>query len=86
MMYRRERGPLSAGSLADAAVVGHEATTVLLALLADLPPGALPIVLEDVSAKRARVHQATGMVSAQLGIPVADALARLRARAFSGWS
>ncbi|WP_454042324.1 ANTAR domain-containing protein [Cellulosimicrobium sp. Marseille-Q8652] len=32
---------------------------------------------------RARVHQATGMVVAQLGIPTADALALLRAHAFA---
>lgn len=34
-------------------------------------------------AERAEVHQATGMVVAQLGIPEADALALLRAHAFS---
>lgn len=33
--------------------------------------------------ERAEVHQATGMVVAQLGIPEADALALLRAHAFS---
>ena len=33
--------------------------------------------------ERAEVHQATGMVVAQLGVPEADALALLRAHAFS---
>ena len=32
---------------------------------------------------RAAVHQASGMVSVQLGISVGDALSRLRARAFA---
>lgn len=31
----------------------------------------------------AEVHQASGMIMVQLGIPIADALARLRARAFA---
>jgi hypothetical protein len=83
VLYRRLPGALSEGSLADAAVLGRAATDVLLALLADLPAGALPAVLEDVSARRAHVHQATGMVSVQLQIPMVDALARLRARAFA---
>ncbi|GII98901.1 ANTAR domain-containing protein [Sediminihabitans luteus] len=33
--------------------------------------------------ERARVHQATGMVVAQLGVPITDAVAVLRARAFT---
>ncbi len=38
--------------------------------------------LDHALAHRAEVHQATGMVIAQLGIGAADALARLRAHAF----
>jgi AmiR/NasT family two-component response regulator len=33
--------------------------------------------------KRAEIHQATGMVVAQLGVSPTDAFARLRAHAFS---
>ncbi|HWD79177.1 MAG TPA: ANTAR domain-containing protein, partial [Kribbella sp.] len=36
-----------------------------------------------VSARRAEVHQATGAVAAQLDISITDALARLRAYAYS---
>jgi len=38
--------------------------------------------LEPVVASRAEVHQATGMVMAQLNLSAADALARIRAHAF----
>lgn len=38
--------------------------------------------LNDATGHRAEVHQATGMVLAQLGISATDALARLRAHAF----
>lgn len=38
--------------------------------------------LDDSLAHRAEIHQATGMVLAQLGISATDALARLRAHAF----
>lgn len=37
----------------------------------------------ELSARRAHVHQATGMVAAQLEVPVTDALAALRAYAFT---
>jgi len=45
----------------------------------NLPPARLPSGEID----HAEVHQASGMVSVQLGIDVGDALARLRARAFA---
>jgi AmiR/NasT family two-component response regulator len=37
----------------------------------------------ELGAYRAEVHQASGMVSVQLGITVAEGLLRLRARAFA---
>ncbi|MEV7433581.1 ANTAR domain-containing protein [Streptomyces griseoviridis] len=42
-------------------------------------PGALP---GPVGLNRAAVHQATGMISVQLGVPLAEALLRLRAHAY----
>jgi hypothetical protein len=39
--------------------------------------------LESLGAERAEGHQAAGMVSVQLSVSVAEALVRLRARAFS---
>ena len=63
----------------DAALV--VARVITAALLADGP------TQQDVGhgrwGERAEVHQATGMVVAQLGVPEADALALLRAHAYS---
>ena len=39
--------------------------------------------LADASSHRAEVHQASGMVAVQLGVPVADAEVRLRAHAYA---
>jgi AmiR/NasT family two-component response regulator len=36
-----------------------------------------------VLGQRAEVYQAQGMVAVQLGVPLADALSRLRARAYA---
>jgi hypothetical protein len=54
---------------------------VAAALVADGPDERSAI--EGPWAERAEVHQATGMVVAQLGIPEEDALALLRAHAYS---
>lgn len=57
------------------------ARAVAAALVADAPTG---IGSERGPwAERAEVHQATGVVVAQLGVPEADALALLRAHAYS---
>jgi hypothetical protein len=55
----------------------------ILGMQAAAPPGMLPIELDDAVAHRAEVHQASGMVSIQLRIPVAEAMAALRAYAFA---
>ena len=47
-------------------------------------PGELGPGLDGEWAHRAVVHQATGMVSAQLDVRLADALARMRSLAFAG--
>jgi hypothetical protein len=54
----------------------------------DLRPGPDPPGTDDRAApsadlNRAEVHQATGMVSVQLGVPLAQALLRLRAHAYA---
>lgn len=63
----------------DAATVVSKA--VVAALVADSPDEGSAI--EGPWAERAEVHQATGMVVAQLGIPEQDALALIRAHAYS---
>ena len=75
--HRTVPGPLTTAQLADALALA-DAVTVLL-LHQDPPrPGST-----QSSTHRAQVHQATGMISVQLGVSLAEALVRLRARAYA---
>jgi hypothetical protein len=65
----------------DLAVAGVVARAVTAALLADFPTQG--VIDTGPWAERPEVHQATGMVVAQLGIPESDALALIRAHAYS---
>jgi hypothetical protein len=82
LLYRDQPGPLSAPQLADALGVANLVTHTVLALQADAPPGALAPALADIPLRRV-VHQATGMIAAQIGVSVADALVRLRSHAYA---
>lgn len=74
---------LSDEQFADALVMADVAAQALLIMQAQAPPGQLAAELEAGSDLRLIVHQASGMVAAQLGIGVAQALIRLRGHAFS---
>nr|WP_238351338.1 GAF and ANTAR domain-containing protein [Kribbella shirazensis] len=82
-VYRRERGPLPVDLLQDALV--YSDAVLVLALDDRTGVGTDPdgLITAAFTARRAEVHQATGMVAAQLGLTVTDALARLRAHAYS---
>jgi hypothetical protein len=77
--HRDAAGPLDDGVLVDLLALAGAATD---ALLADGrgAPGWLP---DQRAGYRAQVHQATGMISVQLGVGQAEALIRMRAAAFS---
>ena len=89
LAHRATPGPLIDGALADAFALA-DAVTVLLVHQQDAgidherraevgpQPGWAP-----PATYRAQVHQATGMISAQLGVSVAEALVRLRAYAYA---
>ncbi len=79
--YRTATGPMTDDQHADSQVVTGVAARTLLTLQADAPIGALSPQIEAESNLRLIVHQASGMVSVQLGVSVADALVRLRAYA-----
>jgi GAF domain/ANTAR domain len=79
-LYRAGPGPLAGDDLSEALAFADAATELLLA--EHLPGGQVPGSGQLLS-HRAVVHQATGMVSAQLGVPVADAFLRLRAHAYA---
>ncbi len=89
LAHRATAGPLVDGALADAFALADAVTLLLLhrqstgtgraGPAADGPqPGWAP-----PATYRAEVHQATGMISVQLGVSLAQALVRLRAHAYA---
>jgi GAF domain/ANTAR domain len=82
-LYRETPGDLGPEVLADAMTMSRIATHLLLELEAETTPGLLPDRLAEVAGHRAVVHQATGMIAAQLDSNVATALARLRSYAWA---
>lgn len=82
-LYRQQPGMLTENELADAFVLADIATEIVLDLQAHVPPGSLHEQLADALPYGPRVHQATGMVAAQLNTSVQTALVRLRAHAFA---
>ncbi|WP_203896620.1 GAF and ANTAR domain-containing protein [Actinoplanes xinjiangensis] len=79
-LYRDGPGTLAGEDLAEALAFADAATQLLLA--EQLPGGSLP-GSGRLFSHRAVVHQATGMVSAQLGVPMDEAFLRLRAHAYA---
>jgi hypothetical protein len=92
LAHRAATGPLSALQLADALALADAVTVLLLrhagseaatGAATDASPGAPCPGWAAPSTYRAQVHQATGMISVQLGVDLAEALARLRAYAYA---
>jgi hypothetical protein len=79
---RRSSGPMSEQQATDALALSAVLTALFLGgdgrLLDSWAPAESPRVLQ-----RAVVHQATGMISVQLDVPLPEALLRLRASAYS---
>jgi hypothetical protein len=82
-LYQDAEGELSAMQHEDSIAMVGVLTETVLSLQDAAPVGALAAEIDDVVAYRAEVHQASGMVSVQLQIPVAEALLRIRAHAFA---
>ena len=82
-LYPAHAAALSAAVRADAAVVAAHVTQLILAMQAGAAPGALGEGLADAGSYRAEVHQASGMISAQLGVGIVEALVRLRSYAYA---
>jgi GAF domain-containing protein len=82
-LYQRRVGALDADQVADALAVAHVAGRTVLEWQSVAGEGSLARQLEHLPANRAVVHQAAGMVSVQTFATVDDALALLRAYAFS---
>jgi hypothetical protein len=83
VLYRERAGGLSADELAYGLVLADVATNMVLSLQAGAPRDALHGMLAGEPPHWAEIHQATGMVSAQLGVSLEEAFVRLRAHAFA---
>jgi hypothetical protein len=81
-LYRDHPGPMTDDQHADALVMANVAAQAVLALQSNASPGLLSGDLEASAEFQYVVHQASGMVAAQLDVNVAQALIRLRAHAF----
>ena len=89
-LYRGSPGPLSASAFGDGLISADAATVLLLDGLHDGADGANtgggPVLdgqAPDLVLHRAEIDQATGMLTVQLGVPAAEAFARLRAYAYA---
>src|SRR4051812_2233187 len=82
-LSREQRGMISDEHLADALAAAEIATDAVLLLQASTAGAELATLLAPAGLDRMVVHQATGMIAAQLDVTVADALATLRAAAFA---
>jgi hypothetical protein len=82
-LHRDRPGDLNREQREDAQIIATAVSDALLDLQAAAPGGGLAPELADAETLRVEVHQASGMISAQLDISVADALIRLRARAYA---
>ncbi len=82
-LHRRTPGDLDERDLADALSLARIAVQLVLDQQAGITPGELPGRLPEILDHRMRVHQATGMIAAQLDADIATALGRLRAHAWA---
>jgi GAF domain-containing protein len=81
-LYCDEPRRLTDDQHADALVMADVVAQAVLALQADAAPGTLAVALEMGADFHYVVHQASGMVAAQLDVSVGQALIRLKAYAF----
>ena len=86
-LYRGAPGPLPGRQFGDLLILADAATVMLLGSAhgdADNGDGAaVDGQAPDLALHRAEIDQATGMLTVQLGVPAAEAFARLRAYAYS---
>ena len=82
-LYQDNEGDLSARQHDDSMTLAEVLTETVLTLQDASPAGLLARGLEEAVVYRAEIHQASGMVSIQLQIPITEALVRIRAHAFA---
>lgn len=82
-LYRTVAGSLDDGEHDDATLYAELATDLLVSMQAGSDGDGLSRSLADGDPDAWIVHQATGMVAAQAQVPIVDALALLRAHAYT---
>jgi ANTAR domain len=82
-LYRDSPGPMADEQHADAMAMSDVAAQAVLLVQSSAPAGALAAELESSGGLQFVVHQAVGMIAAQLECSVVHAMIRLRAYAFS---
>ena len=82
-IYRDVPGPLSESALRTGFVFAEVAVRLLLAAQHGAPNGAAAAGVHEALAYRMQVYQAQGMVMVDLGVTLAEAMARLRGHAFA---
>lgn len=82
-LYRDLPGPLDDRQYGDALVLARVTLDLLLTAQEELATGDLNDLLTQQGSRPWEIHQATGMVSVQLGISLRDAMAMLRGEAFA---
>lgn len=82
-LYRRDPGPLTETQLAFTLMAADAAALALLYVDRDDLAGEGHLPDGTSVLREAAIHQATGMVSVQLGVSVEEALLMLRARAYA---
>jgi hypothetical protein len=83
VLYRDQPDALDAEELARALVLADLASQIVLAVQAGAPQDSVHELLATEPPHWAVVHQATGMISVQLEVPIDEAFVRLRAHAFA---
>jgi hypothetical protein len=82
-LYRDRPGELTEDQHADALVLAGVSARAVLEMQARAPLGGLAAELEAGADLRLVVHQAAGMIAAQLDVGLAEAIVRLRAYSFA---
>lgn len=82
-LYNAAPGDLSSDQLLHGSMLAETARQVIVAAMSTCRSGEVPDELAHVGEDRYVVHQATGMISAQLQVSMPDALEALRARAWA---
>lgn len=82
-VYRLQAGPLQPEELAQGLVYADAVLVLALDERAGIVSGPDSLLDGALSTRRVQVHQATGMIAAQLGVSMSDALAAIRAHAYA---